>query len=316
MSISVVIPVYNSEKILPELLSRLDTVIPTVDKIFEVILINDDSRDHSWEVISDLCKRYSWLSGINLMRNYGQHNATLCGIQLARYDIILTMDDDLQNPPEAIPVIISKLNEGYDVVYGTPRKEQQNIWRTLASRLTKITLENAMGADTAGKVGPFRAIRSQVCKSFQHFQSPNVNIDALLTWGTTRFGCAVVDYAPRKIGKSNYTFMKLLVHAINMTTGFSTLPLRFTSILGFFFTFFGIGVLVYVIGRYLILGGSPVAGFPFLASTIAIFSGAQLFALGIIGEYLARMYHRSMERPPSTIRNIVGFIENNHDTSK
>jgi len=309
MSLSIVIPVYNSEKILPDLLQRLCQVLPEITPDYEVIFINDDSRDNSWSVVLQLCATHSWVRGINLMRNYGQHNAVLCGITHAKNQTIITMDDDLQHPPEAIPLLLAKLEEGYDVVYGTPRKEQQTIWRNMASRATKLALESAMGAETASKVGPFRAFRSSVCNAFAHFQNPYVNIDALLTWGTTRFTSIPVDYSPRRIGVSNYTFRKLVVHALNMTTGFSTLPLRLTSIVGFIFTLFGIFVLIYVIGRYLIWGGSP-AGFPFLASTIAIFSGAQLFALGIIGEYLARMYHRSMERPPSVIRDLIGFSEN------
>jgi glycosyltransferase involved in cell wall biosynthesis len=308
MLISIVIPVFNSEQILPELVLKLEKVLKSTGRSFELILINDDSHDHSWEVITRLCDSHSWLRGINLMRNYGQHNAVLCGIQLAQGDVIITMDDDLQHPPETIPLLLEQIDLGYDVVYGTPRKEQQNFWRNMASRLTKMTLQNTMGAETASKVGPLRAIRAQVCLAFRHFQSPDVNIDSLLTWGTTRFAAVPVDYAPRLSGKSNYTLRKLIGHAINMTTGFSTLPLRITSILGFLFTIFGIFVLIYVIGKYLIWGGSP-AGFPFLASTIAIFSGAQLFALGIIGEYLARMYNRSMERPPSIIRDKIGFIK-------
>ena len=123
----------------------------------------------------------------------------------------------------------------------------------------------------------------------------------LLTWGTVRFGAVDVRHEPRAFGASNYTFRKLVIHALNMMTGFSTLPLQFASLVGFAFTLFGIGVLAYVIGRYL-MEGSSVAGFPFLASVIAIFSGAQLFALGIIGEYLARMHFRMMERPTYTVR--------------
>jgi undecaprenyl-phosphate 4-deoxy-4-formamido-L-arabinose transferase len=123
-----------------------------------------------------------------------------------------------------------------------------------------------------------------------------------LTWGTTRFAANVVQHNPRPVGKSNYTFLKLVTHALNMMTGFSTLPLQLASLMGFVFTLFGFGVLVYVIGRY-IIQGSPVPGFPFLASIIVIFSGVQLFALGIIGEYLARMHFRMMERPPYTVQS-------------
>ncbi len=285
-------------------------MLPTIAESYEVILVNDGSRDHSWETIRDFTQEYHWASGINLMRNYGQHNALLCGIRAAQYDLIVTMDDDLQHPPEEIPALMSKLEEGFDVVYGTPQREQHGLWRDLASQITKLALQSAMGADIARKVSAFRVFRAQLRDAFAAYQSPFVSIDVLLTWGTTRFSAIPVRHAPRRIGKSNYTFRKLVAHALNMVTGFSVLPLQFASIVGFAFTLFGLAVFIYVFGRYLIQGGS-VPGFSFLASIIAIFSGAQLFALGIIGEYLARMHFRMMERPTYTVREKTGLPNRN-----
>lgn len=238
------------------------------------------------------------------MRNYGQHNALLCGIRAAKYDVIVTMDDDLQNPPEEIPKLLKKLDEGYDVVYGFPEKEQHGLWRDLASQITKIALKSTMGADTARHASAFRAFKARVREAFSDYRSPFVTLDVLLTWGASKFSAVPVRHEPRTIGKSNYSFRKLLTLAITMMTGFSTLPLQMASMVGFAFTVFGLGILLYVVGRYLIQGGS-VPGFPFLASIIAIFSGAQLFALGIIGEYLARMHYRMMERPPYVISRIA-----------
>jgi len=304
--ISVVIPVYNSEGTLTELVARLERVLPGVSTCFEVLLVNDGSRDHSWDVIRDLAEQHDWVRGINLMRNYGQHNALLCGIRAAAYEIVVTIDDDLQHPPEEIPKLLEKLAEGYDVVYGTPQKEQHGLWRDLSSQVTKLALQTAMSAETARRASAFRAFRTQVRDSFANYQSPFISIDVLLTWGTTRFTAVTVRHDPRRVGVSDYTFRKLVVHALNMMTGFSTLPLQLASLIGFAFTLFGFGVLVYVIGRYLIEGGS-VPGFPFLASVIAIFSGAQLFALGIMGEYLARMYQRTMDRPVYVVRSAINM---------
>jgi undecaprenyl-phosphate 4-deoxy-4-formamido-L-arabinose transferase len=303
-ALSIIIPVFNSEDILAELVGRLVRILPGLCQAYEIILVNDGSLDGSWQVIQHLCAEFPLLRGINLMRNYGQHNALLCGIRTAHHDIIVTMDDDLQHPPDEIHKLLEKLAEGYDVVYGTPFKDQHGLWRDLASRFTKLTLQNTMGAEVARHVSAFRAFRTKVRDAFTNYQTPYVSIDVLLTWGTARFAAVHVRHDPRQAGVSNYTFMKLIRHAINMTTGFSTLPLRFASVLGFFFTLFGIGVLIYVVGRYVIQGGSP-AGFPFLASTIAIFAGAQLFALGIIGEYLARMYFRTMNRPTYVVEQEV-----------
>ena len=299
--ISVVVPVYNSEGSLPALIARLQPVLATVGASFEAILVNDGSRDRSWQVIQELHQAHPWVSGINMMRNYGQHNALLCGIRAAQYDTIVTIDDDLQNPPEEIPKLLAKLAEGYDVVYGTPEMEQHGLWRDAASKITKMALQSAAGAEVARNVSAFRVLRSRVRGAFAAYKSPYICIDVLLTWATTRFAALRVKHEPRKIGTSNYTFRKLVTHALNMTTGYSTAPLRLASWTGFGFTIFGIGILAYVLIRYLI-SGTTVAGFPFLASIIAIFSGAQLFALGIIGEYLARMHFRTMDRPPYAVR--------------
>jgi len=309
MNISVVIPVYNSEPLLLELVLRLHPVLESLGSDYELILVDDGSRDRSWEVIFRLAQEHSWIRGINLMRNYGQHNALLCGIRAAQYDVVVTMDDDLQHPPEEIPKLLKKLTEGCDVVYGTPQKEPHRFWRNIASRITKLALKSAIGAEIARSASAFRAFRTYVRDAFADYQSPFVSIDVLLTWGTTRFATVPVRYDKRLIGESNFTFRKLVTHALNMMTGFSTWPLQVASLVGFGFTLFGFSVLIYVLCRYLIEGGS-VPGFPFLASIIAIFSGAQLFALGIIGEYLARMHFRSMGRPYSFIRNTTGFSPN------
>ena len=300
-SLSVVIPVYNSAAILPELIRQLLIVLNTMDE-FEIILVNDGSNDESWEVIQRLAGEYSAVRGFTLMRNYGQHNAVLCGIRAATKQIIVTMDDDLQHPPEEVSRLLAKLDEGYDVVYGTPRQEQHGIMRDMASRITKIALSSAMGAETANKVSAFRALRASVRSAFTDYRSPFVSVDVLLTWGTTRFTSIPVAHEPRRQGVSNYTVRKLITHAFNMMTGFSVIPLQLASLLGFVCALFGVMVLFYVLVSYVFLGYS-VPGFPFLASIISIFSGAQLLAIGIIGEYLARMHFRMMERPLYVVRH-------------
>jgi glycosyltransferase involved in cell wall biosynthesis len=299
-SLSVVTAVYNGENSLAELCRRLGEVLPRVATQHEIILVNDGSRDRSWEVISELSSRSPTVHGLNLMRNYGQHNALLCGIRAAKYELIATLDDDLQHPPEEIPRLLARLEEGFDVVYGTPENEQNGLMRALASRITRLTLRTAVGADVARNVSAFRLFRTQLREAFADYQTPFVSIDVLLTWATTRFGATTVPFQQRHSGASNYTFAKLVRHALDMMTGFSTAPLQLASLIGFACTLFGIGIFLYVFIRYCLEGSVP--GFPFLASIIAIFSGAQLFALGVIGEYLARMHFRSMKRPAYVVR--------------
>lgn len=294
-SCSIVIPVYNSAETLEALAEQLAEVLPKITADFEVILVNDGSLDESWAVIRKLSQRHPCLRGINLMRNYGQHNATLCGVRAARCQVIITMDDDLQHPPSEIPLLLAKLAEGYDVVYGVPQKRPHSWWRNWFSVLTKRVLAQVMGIRTIRDIGAFRAFRAQLRNAFAGYGNPNVILDVLLSWGTARFATVTVQEKPRETGRSNYNFARLLKVTMVVVTGFSTLPLRFASLLGFGFTLFGFLVFVYVITATLLQGSIP--GWPFLASIIAIFSGTQLFALGIIGEYLARIFDRSMDRP-------------------
>jgi len=225
---------------------------------------------------------------------------------LDAFDKIITVDDDLQHPPEEIHKLLAELEKGYDVVYGFPAKETHLPWRNFSSRLMKQMLKLSLGVVGIEKSGAFRAFRTVLRDGFADYNSSFVSIDVLLTWSTTRLGYIPVLHAPRAEGESNYTFKKLVRHTANLVTGFSALPLQLASWLGFALTLFGIGVFVYVLGRYF-LQGSPVPGFPFLASIIAIFSGAQLFAMGIFGEYLSRMYFRLMGKPQSLVRDEVGF---------
>jgi glycosyltransferase involved in cell wall biosynthesis len=301
--LSIVVPVYNSSQILPKLVEKLWPVAQSLNMPFELILVNDGSSDGSWNAIRDLAARNTWIRGICLMRNYGQHNALLAGLRAAHYATTVTLDDDLQHPPEELPKLVEKLGEDFDVIYGSPEKETHGLLRDLASAVTKIALQSAMGAESARHVSAFRAFKTSLRRAFDRHQSPFVSLDVLLTWGTTKFGAVRVRHDERQLGRSSYTVGKLVRHALNMMTGFSVLPLQLASIIGFVFSFVGLAVLTYVLVRFAFYG-STVAGFPFLASIIAIFSGAQLFALGILGEYMARIHFRSLDRPPYAIRAI------------
>ena len=303
--ISIVVPVYNSEASLPPLIERLERVLPSISLDFEVILVNDGSRDRSWDVVTQLAADHRCVRGINLVRNFGQHNALLAGIRAARFATTVTMDDDLQHPPEEIPKLLAALDAGAGVVYGTPGRLQHSVWRNFFSRFTKAAMARAMRIDSIVDINAFRAFRTGLREAFSAYESPHLLLDVLLSWGTSRFASVEVEHQPRTYGRSNYTPLKLFNQAMLMLTGFSTAPLRFASSLGFLFTLFGLGVLAYVLVRYL-FAGSSVPGFPFLASVIAIFSGAQLFALGIIGEYLARIFNRSLQRPVYVVKEETG----------
>jgi len=302
MNISVVVPVYNSARSLRLLVDRLEPILKACADQFELVLVDDESQDDSWEVIGALRNDHSWIRGFQLMQNSGQHSALLCGIRAVRYEVVVTIDDDLQHPPEEIPKLLDELRQGADVVYGTPEHEHHDFLRVLSSRLTRLALKSAMGVDVARKVSAFRAFRTHVREGFSNYSGSFVSIDVLLTWATTRFAAIPVRHDERNFGDSQYTLRKLVTHALNMMTGFSVVPLQVASLAGLLFTLFGFGVLSFVLVRWLIYG-SVVPGFAFLASIISVFAGAQLFALGIIGEYLARMHFRIMDRPQYVVRS-------------
>jgi undecaprenyl-phosphate 4-deoxy-4-formamido-L-arabinose transferase len=304
-TISVVVPVYRAEGSLNELYRRLVDTLAGESLEFEIIFVEDCGGDNSWGVIQELANNDARVRGLRMSRNFGQHSALLAGIRAAANEVIVTLDDDLQNPPEEISKLLGRLDEGHDVVYGCPEGGQHGFYRNMASRITKLALQSAMGVENAGKTSAFRVFRTELRKAFSDYRNPSVNLDVLLSWGTTRFSAVTVQHEPRQGGSSGYTLYKLIAHAANMMTGFSTMPLQIASVMGFAFAVFGGLVLAWVVGGYLVRG-TPVQGFPFLASIIAIFSGVQLFSIGVIGEYLARAHFRMMERPPFVVSELAG----------
>lgn len=311
--ISCVIPVFHSAALLPEICRRLVTVFEIEGLSFEIVFVDDSGSGQVWPILKRLAQSDERVKGICLNRNYGQHNALLCGIREARGTFIVTMDDDLQHPPEEIPKLLARFDQNCDVVYGPPKVEQHGLLRNFASVITKSVFQNWMGKDSARHISAFRAFRTELRDVFSHCQNSNVNIDVLLAWSTQRFAVVPVRHDPRSGGKSGYTLGMLIRHALNMMTGFSVLPLQLASFLGLFFACFGFVLLAYVLAIYCITG-SAVPGFTFLASIVALFSGVQLFSIGIIGEYLARIYDRTMDRPVYSVRATTDTTHAETDT--
>ncbi|MBX3206641.1 MAG: glycosyltransferase family 2 protein [Labilithrix sp.] len=304
-TISVVVPVYNGAPALPELVRRTSEVLSERSPDFEIILVNDESKDDSWSVIARLARENSAVRGVDMMKNSGQHIALLVGLRLARHDVAVTMDDDLQHLPETIPDLVNVLvDEEQDVVYGAPAKETHGLWRDLASVIMKRIFERGMGMKNVANSSAFRAIRKDVLAPFGSYEDPYVDIDAMLSWVTTRFGLVRVTHADREHGASNYSFFKLVRYSLNLITSFTAVPLHVTSFIGFLFTLLGVALLAYTVGSYFKSGGT-VPGFAFQASIVTIFAGAQLFSLGIIGEYLAKIHFRSMGRPGGLVRRFT-----------
>jgi len=292
--ISVVVPVYRSENTLAELVERITKIVGSSQ--YEILLIDDASGDKSWAKICALASNNKNIEGVRLRRNSGQHGALLAGVRLAKYSTIVTLDDDLQNPPEDIPQLLNALTVDFDVVYGVSVEVKQKFFRRLTSKTARMLFSSLLNFESAISMSAFRAFRTDLRDGFDSALGPNISLDALLTWSTSRFTSVEVRHEKRVSGSSHYTLRKLLRFMIDMTTGYSATPLRLATSLGFTTIGFGILLLVYVIARPL-LTGNRVPGFPLLASSIIIFSGVQIFLLGVLGEYIGRMHFRVMNKP-------------------
>lgn len=305
IELSVVVPVYRSEKLLPELVRRLETVLEGLGRRAEIILVNDASPDGSWDVVKSLQGTHPRVRGISLMRNFGQHAALLAGIQASRGAVVVTMDDDLQTPPEEMPKLLDALSQGHDLVYGIREREQHGGFRNFCSVAAKRVMNKLLGVGVATSITSYKAFRGELRRSFASHGGPVAFIDAPLCWGTTRIGTVVVRHEPRPDGASGYSFRRLVMHTVNMVTSFSHVPLRVASVIGLGATLLGAVLLIYVLAAF-VLHGIPVRGFTFLGVAVTLFAGVQLFVLGMIGEYLARMHQRLTGMPAYTIRETVG----------
>jgi len=302
-SISVVVPCYRSSETLEPLVERIRLALAPITNDYEVILVVDDSPDDTWEVVQRLSSQEQ-VRGLNLMRNYGQHNAILAGVLNAENELIVTMDDDLQHPPEAIPDLIRALTDEFDLVYGVAKVEEHGFWRNLASRAVKRAMVITLGVEHARKISAFRAFRNELKSPFMEVRDAFVSIDVILSWVTTRITSIEVEMERRAESESNYNVRSLFGHALNMVTGYSITPLKLVTMLGLATALLGFGLLVIVLVLFF-TGRTEVAGFTTIASMVALFAGAQMAAIGILGEYLGRLHFRSMNRPTYVIRDEV-----------
>ncbi len=297
ITLSVVVPVYNSEASLPILYQRLASVCRAGKISWELILVNDCSKDNSWTAIKTLATTHNNVAGINLMNNFGQHNALLCGLRHASGSLVVTMDDDLQHPPEEIIRLLRKQESGkFMVVYGQYRKKKHGWFRDLCSRAVNNLLATITGSGYG--VTSFRLIHRDVVNRITSFTGYNVMIDVLLKDAVSPayVGHCLVEHHQRTLGNSNYSYRKLFWYALNMIFNFTIWPLRIASIFGFIFSGIGLALAVFYLVYYLLYGIS-VSGWTSLFIAVTFFSGMILFVLGILGEYLGRVFMNINQKP-------------------
>lgn len=307
MNVSVVVPCYRSEQTLPELAERLRSSLSALVGAgtigdYEVLFVVDGSPDAAADVARGIAATDPRVHVLELRRNFGQHNALVAGIRAADFDTVVTLDDDLQHPPEEIHKLLTRLHSAAaDLVYAVPEQEEHGALRSSASRFVKASLRLA-GVPNANLVGAFRAFRTDLRDGFAGVADPQVNLDVLLSWVTNRVASVAVRMDRRAAGSSNYNLRALLRHAMNMITGYGVVPLKLATYLGFVCGLLGLVLLAVVLVQFF-TGETTVPGFTTTVALISLFAGAQMVTIGIIGEYLGRQHFRSMQRPMYVVRS-------------
>lgn len=306
LDLSIVVPVYRSEAILPHLVEKIASTLSAVQPSlrFELILVNDASPDGSWEVIERLAASHIFVKGICLMKNVGQHNAIMAGLSMATGEVIVMMDDDLQHPPDAIAAMISAIQGGYDVCYTKYANRQHALWKKAGSwfndRVATWLLQKPKGL----YLSSFKALHRRVAKEIVKYDGPYAYIDGLVLDITRKITAITIQHQARYEGKSNYNMRRLFSLWLKMVTSFSILPLRIASAVGAMTSVVSIFLIGVVILQKL-LHPEIAAGWASLAALILFMGGIQLFALGIMGEYVGRTYLKINHKPQYVIRTVT-----------
>ena len=303
MELSVVIPVYNSSESLRQLTTRLLATLEDLHVTHEIVFVDDGSRDRSWEVLQEIQAEHSdRVLCLQLMRNFGQHNALMCGFRHTQGRFVVTIDDDLQNPPEEIGKLLTAIRaQSLDVVYGAPDRRKHRTWRNLGSWIVNVVYRTMFKTRVA--ISSFRIIRREVMEATFSYSLNYTFVDGLLAWNSQRIGEVTVEHHPRKLGRSNYSLPKLVVLALNLFSNFSLLPLQAVSLIGFVIALSGLLTGAYYVLQFL-RSNIAVSGYASTIVSILVLGGVQLLSLGMIGEYLGRLHLNVNRKPQYTIRNV------------
>lgn len=303
IDISVVIPVYRSEDNLPELVSRIELALK--DFAFELVLVNDCSPDRSWMVIEDLCKKYDFITGLSLMKNSGQDNAIIAGLNYVSGSYVVIMDDDLQHDPKDILKLYQKCKEGYHVCYANFNLKKQAAWKNFGSWLNGKLAEILINKPKGIYLSPFEMLKYEVVHEIIKYKGSHPYIQGLI-FNVTDNVCQVdVEHHERYSGTSNYNFIKSINVFLRLATGFSVKPLRFASVLGFISSLSGFIMIPIYLYQYFSNDYKNIEGWTTLVILLLLIGGLILMSLGIIGEYLGRMYIDISNKPQYTIESRI-----------
>lgn len=300
-SISVLVPILNEEESLLELHERLMHTLEPMGRPFEIIYINDGSTDHTQDIIENFRQADRRVKIIEFNRNYGQHMALFAGFERATGDAVITIDADLQNPPEEIPRLVEKVDEGYDVVATYRRGRKDSLLRKVPSYIVNILTSRLVGAKLKDYGCMLRAYSRSVIDAMNLCQESSSFIPALANTYAKRIVEIEVGHAERAKGVSKYGLFRLLRLNFDLMTGFSLMPIQAIGMLGVLIAAVGLGFAVFLFIRRLIIG-PEVEGTFTLFAILFFFMGVQIFALGVIGEYIGRIFQEVRRRPRYMVR--------------
>ena len=312
LDLSIVVPVYRSEGCLAALHDAIAKAMAPTGRSYELILVNDDSPDRSWQVIESLCQADPRVTGVDLRRNFGQDNAILTGLRLARGKYIAVMDDDLQHHPKFLPALLGKIEEGYDVVYADFRTKRQKLWKNIGSWINGKIAEWVIDKPKGLYLSPYKVMRKEVAELICGYPGPTPYIDGLLFQTTSRITQIPVEHYPRFNGQSNYTFRRSVSVSARLAFSFTARPLRLISWCGFVLAVLGLllaaGVACY---RLLLPERFPAEamGWASLMVVILFVGGLQMIFFGALGEYAGRTYLLVSRKPQTAIRKILYLSE-------
>lgn len=299
---SIVVPVYRGNDSLEDIVTISEELYK--DNLIEIIFVFDGGESYSWEKIKELSSNYKKVKGIKLSRNFGQHNATICGFEFVKSAYVITMDEDLQHHPKSINKLIEKqINTNSDVIYGIYKERLHNRFRNITSKSLKLILKLGM-PKLHQDYTSFRLIKTKIAKQTINMSNSYTFLDGYLSWLTTNISSIKVEHFKSKEGRSAYSTTKLIKHTINIFLTFSTLPIRFLTIISFLFFTFSSCYTIYIIISKL-LNENYAAGFPTLITFLGFGFGFVLLGMGILGEYIQRINQKTTNRPNFIVTEII-----------
>lgn len=303
MQLSVVVPVYGSADCLPELVRKIQQYADDNFESYELLLVNDNSPDTSWEVIARLADEYNFITGVNLRRNVGQDNAIMAGLHHACGDVVIIMDDDLQHDPADLPLLCQEIQQGYDVVYANFEKKEQALWKNLGSWFNDRVATLVLSKPKHIYMSPYKAVRHEVVEEIVKYDGPFSYIDGLIFTITSNIAQINATHHTRFAGRSNYNFLKSLQVWLKLATGFSVVPLRLATYLGGIISLFSFAMATFFVLQALLLEQMP-EGWPSLIVTVFFLGGIQLIGIGTVGEYIGRIFITQNKRPQFVVKEV------------